>query len=70
MSGSGIRWAICTLPQTDNHAKNPPLSFFSGQMPFLPPIQQRQSTEDTMTLQSHSTNCVIVMPFIPSCMPH
>ena len=29
----------------DNHANIPPLSFFTGQMPFLPPNQQRQSTE-------------------------
>jgi len=37
---------ICTLLQTDNHASTPPLSFFTGRMPFLPPNQQRQSTED------------------------
>ena len=36
---------ICTSLQTDNHAGNPPLSFFTGWMPFLPPSQQRQSTE-------------------------
>jgi len=36
---------VCTLLQTDNHASTPPLSFFTGQMPFLPPNQQRQSTE-------------------------
>jgi len=35
----------CTLLQTDNHASTPPLSIFTGQMPFLPPNQQRQSTE-------------------------
>jgi len=39
--------------QSDNHASTPPLSFFTGQMPFLPPSQQRQSTEgkpdDTLT---------------------
>jgi len=35
----------CTSLQTDNHASTPPLSFFTGQMPFLPPNQQRQSTE-------------------------
>jgi len=29
----------------DNHANIPPLSFFTGWMPFLPPNQQRQSTE-------------------------
>jgi len=32
--------------QTDNHASTLPLkSFFIGWMPFLPPNQQRQSTE-------------------------
>ena len=29
----------------DNHASNLPLSFFTVRMPFLPPNQQRQSTE-------------------------
>ena len=28
-----------------NHASTPPLSFFTGRMPFLLPNQQRQSTE-------------------------
>ena len=36
---------VCTSLQTDNHARTPPLSFFTGRMPFLPPNQQRQSTE-------------------------
>jgi len=27
------------------HASTSPLSFFTGRMPFLPPNQQRQSTE-------------------------
>jgi len=31
----------------DNNASNPPLSFFTDRMPFLPPNQQRQSTEET-----------------------
>jgi len=35
----------CTSLQTDNHASTSPLSFFTGRMPFLPPNQQRQSTE-------------------------
>ena len=38
---------VCTSLQTDNHACTPPLSFFTGRMPFLPPNQQRQSTEGT-----------------------
>ena len=36
---------VCTSLQTDNHASTPPLSFFTGRMPFLQPNQQRQSTE-------------------------
>jgi len=40
---------ICTSLQTDNHASTSPLSFFTGQMPFLPPNQQRQSTNINVT---------------------
>ena len=36
---------VCTSLQPDNHASTPPLSFFTGRMPFLPPNQQHQSTE-------------------------
>jgi len=36
---------VCTLLQTDNHANHPTTLFFTGRMPFLPPNQQRQSTE-------------------------
>jgi len=39
---------VCTSLQADNHASTPPLSFFTGRMPFLPPNQQRQSTEGTV----------------------
>ena len=39
---------VCTSLQTDNHASTPPLSFFTGRMPFLPLNQQRQSTEGTV----------------------
>jgi len=28
---------VCTSLQTDKHASTPPLSFFTGRMPFLPP---------------------------------
>jgi len=42
---------VCTLLQTDNHASTPPLSFFTGRMPFLPPNQQCQSTEGQCILQ-------------------
>jgi len=36
---------VCISLQTDNHANIPPLKSFTGQMPFLLPNQQRQSTE-------------------------
>jgi len=34
---------VCTSLQTDN--QQPTTQFFTGRMPFLPPNQQRQSTE-------------------------
>jgi len=40
---------VCTLLQTNNHASTPPLSFFAGRMPFLPPNQQCQSTKGKST---------------------
>jgi len=41
---------VCTSLKTVNHESTPPLSFFTGRVPFLPPNQQRQSTEGYMTL--------------------
>jgi len=42
---------VCTSLQADNHASTTPLSFFTGRMPFLPPNQQRQSTEGNNLLR-------------------
>ena len=42
------RMQVCTSLQTDKHASTPPLSFFTGRMPFLPANRQRQSTEGTV----------------------
>ena len=39
---------VCTSLQTDNHASSPTTQFFTGRMPFLPPNQQRQSTEGAL----------------------
>jgi len=36
---------ICTSLQTDNRASTSTLKFFTGQMPFVLPNQQRPSTE-------------------------
>jgi len=46
---------VCTLLQTDNDASTPPLSFFTGRMPFLSPNQQRQSTEGIYSISSMSS---------------
>ena len=45
VSGSGISWDICKSAPHSRQITAPPLSFFTGRMPFLPPNQQRQSTE-------------------------
>ena len=60
---TGWRWhqldhmqIICTSLQTDNHSSTSQLSF-TGRMPFLPPNQQRQSTEGKTTTQTkHKLN--------------
>jgi len=48
---------VCTLLQTENHASTPPLSFFTGQMPFLPPRQQCQSTEGNTHMTDTLRKC-------------
>ena len=50
---------VCIWLQTD--ASTPPLTFFTGRMPFLPPNQQRQSTEGTCCnniILQHYTDCI------------
>ena len=43
---------VCTSLQTDNHSSTPPLKFFTGRMPFLPPNQQRQNgTRQVISIQ-------------------
>ena len=46
VSGSGISWAVCKSAPRSRQITTPSLSFFVGQMPFLPPSQRRQSSED------------------------
>jgi len=48
---------VCTSLQADNHASTPPLSYFTSRMPFLPPNQQRQSTEG---MNATTTICLIL----------
>ena len=52
VSGSGIRWAICKSAPRSRQIPHQHLTaqFFTGWMPFLPPNQQRQSTEGNVFL--------------------
>jgi len=53
VSGNGICWAICkSAPRPRQPRQHPTTQFFTGWMPFLPPNQQRQSTE-----WSHKVSC-------------
>ena len=47
VSGSGISWATCKSAPRQRLITTPAptAQFFTGRMPFLPPNQQRQSTE-------------------------
>jgi len=50
VSGSGICWAMYkSAPHTRKPRQHPTTQFFTGRMPFLPPNQQRQSTEGKST---------------------
>ena len=57
VSGSGINWAICKSASRSRQITTPAphQSVFTGRMPFLPPNQQRQSTEGK-TAHEHSDN--------------
>ena len=56
MSGSDISWAICKSASRSRQITTPAPhhSVFTGRMPFLPPNQQRQSTEGNYHFR---TNC-------------
>jgi len=43
VASAGLSASLHLIP--DNHANIPPVRFFTGRMPFLPPNQQHQSTE-------------------------
>ena len=62
LSGSGISWAICKSAPRSRQITTPAShhSVFTGRMPFLPPNQQRQSTEGKHT---HTLVCVSVCAY-------
>ena len=51
VSGSGISWATCKSASRSRQTTTPAPhhSVFTGRVPFLPPNQQRQSTEGKST---------------------
>ena len=58
VSGSGISWAICKSAPRSRQITTPAThraQFFTGRMLFLPPNQQRQSTEGMFT-EIHNTS--------------
>ena len=57
LSGSGISWAVCKFAPRSRQITTPAPhhSFFTGRMPFLPPNQQRQSTEGNLA-EKYSNN--------------
>ena len=60
VSGSGISWAICKSASSSRQITTPAphYSVFTGQMPFLPPNQQCQSTEGLLhSGQFHINSC-------------
>jgi len=52
---------VSTALQTDNYASTPPLSFFTGRMPFLPPNQQHQSTEGKYLSKNKSNSRIFFL---------
>ena len=57
VSSSGICWAICkSAPHTRQPRQHPTTQFFTGRMPFLPPNQQRQSTEGNYLIKFTNSN--------------
>ena len=50
------RMQVCTSLEADNHASTPPLSFFTGWMPFLPPNQASKHRSGARYLKYHNQN--------------
>ena len=67
VSGSGINWAICkSAPRSGQTiTPAPPLCFFTGRMPFLPPNQQRLNTEGKSTHYNTHTRLTALFPGLP-----
>jgi len=65
VSGSGISWAICKSAPCSRQTpcQHPTTQFFTGRMPFLPPNQQRQSTEGCKHSLQFTVNKIVYKIF-------
>ena len=74
VSGNDISWAICKSASRSRQTTTPAPdhSVFTGRMPFLPPNQQRQSTEGiwrpttnvkTLKAIQYPTNNTVIMKY-------
>jgi len=59
VGGSGISWAICKSAPRQISVPAPHHLIFTGRMPFLPPNQQRQSTEGIALPKLTSVVCLV-----------
>ena len=60
---------VCTSIQTGNHTSTQPLHFFTGRMPFLPPNQQRKSTEGNKSTEGKLKSLLLsIMKFKNACI--
>jgi len=59
---------VCTSPPTDNNASTPSLQTFLGQMPFLLPNQQRESTEGNICRIKDRKFIIFLTPFSASIL--
>ena len=59
VSGSGISWAICKSATRSRQITTPAShhSVFTRRIPFLPPNQQRQSTEGLKPFSANPSHC-------------
>ena len=68
VGGSGISWAICKSAPRSRQTTTPAPHHsyvFTGRMPFLPPNQQRQSTEGTWTWCMLLLDWKVLLPTCP-----
>ena len=73
VSGSGISWTIYKSAPYSRQitCQHPTTQFFTGRMPFLPPNQQRQSTEGKWYIWSEVNNFpYVLLTALPSVLWH